>query len=581
MGKKDAEITVGADASALERVTAVGKAAFRDLGNSIKSSIGDASQQVVTDLGNVVLAQGKISFAQQHQDVRAYEQATARLAVSTQQSSEQIRSSYDSMGVSMGKRPQEVAAWTLEVGRLSYNYDEAAKSLNGMDQLARATGRNAGDYKGLAVEMAMFGHVTDDASHAVGVLKSQSDILGTTGGVAALADQMEGLSDVMSRVGGKSESVFSTMSALAGELGKGLNPAAAKRVQQSVLGEITGDTVGWSRFLGRDITDEHGQVDAKQLPAILQEITQRIKKTYGRDARRMLQLQFGAEGGAALFNADFGEVQRLANAPASPAPAAAQKAYLETDAGKRDVAQADLAVSSRHLLGSSTALGTAADKLQAFAANNPITSTLLSTAFGGALSSFMSTFGTSLATMMGGKGAGGAVGGVMDLATKGTSAAGKVLPVVGAGLAGFGLGWELAGGQEHIDQEYQQQLQTRTPEDEKRSRELLLQREVAARVRSAKGLTTGTSVNGWTPSAEDNAAATLAAGGTKEGLAALVAQLKKEGASDENAEKVAKAVADALQRAFSQAQIQAAPDTPASLSIRMGGHPAAGNQNGK
>jgi len=579
-GKKDAEITIGADASAVERATAVAKAAFRDLGNAMKSSIGDAAQQVITDLGNVVLAQGKISFGSQQQQVREFEASTARLAASTRQNADTIRSAYEATGAAIGKRPQEVAAWTLEVGRLTYNYDAASKSIQGMDALARETGRNASDYRGLAVEMQLVGGVAGDTGHALGVLKSQADLLGTTGGVAALADQVEGLQDVMSRLGGTSEKGFATVTALAGELGKGLNPIAARRVQQTVLGDLSSDTVGWSRFLGRDITNEHGQIDQEKLPAILQEITSKIKHTYGKDARRMLQLQFGSEAGAALFNADFGEVQRVANAPASSRPAEAQRAYIQSDAGQRDVAQSQLAASSRDLLGSSTKLGQAADALQRFAASNPISSTLISTAIGGAMGNFLSTFGKSLATMMGGKGAGGAVGGVMDLATKGTAiGAAGIVPILGAGALGVGAG--VAIGQAYNQWQDERNAPHEAAEAAERKASLTHAMEVRDRVRAARGLPTlPGALGGWQLPEEDTQLAKLAASGQKGGLEALISKLQKEGESPEVAKEIGEAVAAALARTLPQLQIQSAPDTPASMAISMNYSQYSGPQSG-
>lgn len=445
MAGKDAEISVGADASAAERAAAVVKSAWTQAGHSITSAFGEAARSVISDLSNVALAQGKVSFSAQHQSIRDFEASSARLAVSMGRDLESVRGSLERTGVAIGKKPGEVAAWASEVGRLTYSFHGAAQAVEGIAALAAETGQSVDDYRGLAVTLGTVGKVSGDTSHAVGVLRAQADSLGTVGGVAAFADQIEGLRDTISHFAVKSEADFLRVTATAGALTKGLSDQAARRVQQTAFGAIASDPMRWSRYLGRDVTDEHGQV--KDPTAVLREIVAKTERKFGGSARRVLMQNFGAETGATLHHAfktgGFDEAARAAGLAPSATPRQKLEEFASTDAGKRATAEAELAVSSRKLMGSSTALGSAADALQQWAARNPITSTLVATALGSGMSTFMSGFGNRLSTMVGGKGQGGAVGGMIDLASKGTGwkkALGWAGGLGSAALTGAALG---------------------------------------------------------------------------------------------------------------------------------------------
>lgn len=440
----DAQITVGADASAVERAAAVAKLAWKDVGQSITSSIGAAAAAVANDLTRVATAQGQVNFSSQHQQVREFEAATARMATATGRDLESVRAQAEATGIAIGKRPAEVNQWSSEVGRLTYNFQGAEKSIRGFAELAALTGRSVDDYRGLAVELGSVGHVAGDSSHALGVMQAQAEMLGTVGGPAAFMDQIQGLQDTISHFAVKSEADFLRITAAAAALGKGLNPIAAQRVQQRALGFISQNVVAHERYLGHRITNDQGQVE-NPMQALL-ELRDKVEKQYGpHRSRTMLASMFGGdfETAAAVMGVKRSDVAAASGAAPSQAAHEAFGKYMGTDAAARDVAGAELAKSSRDLLGSSTKLGRAADALQQFAAHNPISSTFLSTAMGGALSAFMGSFGGSIAKMMGGKGEGGAVGGAIGLLTKGAGAGGMrgALSWLGGGAMAAGAGY--------------------------------------------------------------------------------------------------------------------------------------------
>lgn len=598
MSKRDAEITVGCDATAVERAAAVTKAAWRDVGQSLASSVGGAAQTVVHDLAQVALAAGKVSFSSQHAQVREFEAATARFAVSAHADLGRVRAEAEATGTAIGKRPAEVVAWATSVKDLTYNADYAAKSMRGMAALAAETGRGVEAYQGLAVELGTVGKVAGDTTHVLGVMHAQADKVGTAGGIAAFADQIEGLTETISHFRTTSEADFARISGLAAELGKGLSPAASRRVQQTAIGSLAADPVGWSRYLGRDITDEHGQV--KDPAKVLEQIVSKAKRTFGKDSKRVLMLNFGAETGAALANADFKRAAELSGLAPSGKSQQALAAFKATDAGKREVAEAELAKSSRELLGSSSALGRAADALQRFAANHPVASTFATTAAGMAAGTTMTKLGGSIAGMMGGKGKAGALGGLIELGSRGAGAgswamkgaglagvAGVAGLVAGAGALGYGAGYLIDEGFGVSDWISgiggSSRAGAREAElDRDRDKALAVRLAAVRRTNAALRHTDGLSPEELT--AGRNAAqavvgrdASLAAGGS-DSLAALVAELRRRGESQGEADKIARAIVEALRGV--SIQVQNASDSPLSAVMSMSSSPAAGAQSG-
>jgi len=433
MAQKDAEVVIGADASAVERAAATAIDAWRGAGSSITGALAGVGRS----LADIALNASKVNFSSQHEQVKQFENASAHLAIAMGRDLESVRASMEATGIAIGKRPAEVAAWEHAVGRLTYNFGAAGEAIKGMSALAAQTGRSVEDYQGLAAVMGTVGKVTGDTSHAVGVLNAQAQALGTAGGIAAFSDQVEALGDTISHFAGQSERDFLRVTAVAAALGQGLSPQASGRVQQQALGALSGDPLRWERFLGKSITDEHGEIrnDKDMNPAtIMRDITEKVKRRYGHDAKRVLQLNFGAETGAALFNADYGKAVKAAGLAPSGAAEDAMHALGGTDAQKRAVDESQLAASSRALMGSSTALGRAADALQHFAAHNPLLSTLGGTVAGSVVSSVIGKGVGMLGGAAGSGGLGSLIGGAGGFGSLGGLGM-AALPWLGAGAA--------------------------------------------------------------------------------------------------------------------------------------------------
>ncbi len=301
------------------------------------------------------------------------------MATATRSDLEGVRTQFEATGVAIGKRPGEVAAWSNEVGKLTYNLKGAGESIRGVNGLAAETGRTVEEYKGLAVELGTIGGVAGSSEHAIGSLRAQAEALGTKGGIAAFADQVQGLEGVISHMAQMSESQFLRVTAAAAVLGKGLNPQGAQRVQQQALSFVSGNIFQLERYLGHEVTDKNGQVTGDSAVKNLLEYRDKTLKQYGGDkakVRKVLANTLGSyETAQAVMNLDANELDRAQKLAPKGSDAAAR--LNDTDAGKRQVADAGLSASARELTGASTKLGQAADALQKFASHSPVTATAL------------------------------------------------------------------------------------------------------------------------------------------------------------------------------------------------------------
>lgn len=402
----DAKISISADSAQVARVARASVSLFKDAASSIGGAFKDAAHSIVTDLGGIVTSAGKVNFSAQREQVKDFEASTARLAVSAGRDLEQTRQGFEKVGASIGRRPGEVAAWASEVGKLTYNFEGAGEAIEGISGLAAETGRSVDDYRGFATVLGTIGKVGGDTRGVLGQLAAQAEQTGMKGGagMAAFADEVEGLGDQISHMSRSSVRDFLAITATAATVGQGLDAAGKNRVAQGALGLMNGgpiQTFQLEAYLGRRIRDEQGRVamvDKKTGRNNLADLVTRIKKTYGGQAEEVLSQMTGStETGAALFRADWKKASALMNVAPSGAPQAAQAALNATDAGKRAIADATLSGAARDLVGSSSALGKAADALQQYASHNPIAATAAATIGGNVVSSAFGSGVTSTA----------------------------------------------------------------------------------------------------------------------------------------------------------------------------------------
>lgn len=438
MAKKDAEITVGADASAVEHAFAAVKIAGQKASESLKEGFGSAARDIVNNLADVATASGKVNLQAQHESVKSFEAATAKMAVATGADLEKMRAQFETTGLAIGKQPAEVAKWSNSVGQLTYNVGGAAEAMKGMAELAAEAGRNVDDYISFAVVLKNVGGAANDSSDMIATLHAQAEKFNVPGGMAAFTDQIKGMSELLSHF--PKEKFTEITVGMANIAAHSANPQQAQRVQQQIFSTLTGDAFKLSHQLGlkmSDITDEHGQIKNPE-EMVRQVVQQQIRKHGREEAKRTLMLPgyLGAEAGAIAFESYANQTV------AAPHPAAitdeqrkTQGEFLEkqhaTDAGKREKDEAQAAITARKMSGSHTATGWISDKLGHLASEHPLLTTIGQTGAAGALGMFMTKFSKSASGIIA-KGAGKAMSGFYDVVGS------KAAPAVGEQLGMFG-----------------------------------------------------------------------------------------------------------------------------------------------
>src|SRR6185369_13269432 len=98
MGQEDAKITVGADASEVEKAFAKSRDAVRGATAELASSVGSAAHSAVSSLMSVATAASQVNFHAQRDSVKEFEASTARFAVSAGKDLETVRKSFESTG---------------------------------------------------------------------------------------------------------------------------------------------------------------------------------------------------------------------------------------------------------------------------------------------------------------------------------------------------------------------------------------------------------------------------------------------------------------------------------------------------
>jgi len=437
--QKDAKITVGVDgadevASAANRALRPWENASKQVGSAMASmgkGITDTFKQVTSDVARGITAFAAFDFAQQIRSSMEFKESVARMSVVAGQSSEQLTGKFKAQEQAILSGRKENEAFAATMGRLTYDYRNAAQAADSLGIEALAANRSLAEMSGIGKVVHESLGSFDGLPDALGKIRTQAQALGTLGGPDALRDQVEALSGAISHLSIKGSEDFSKVTALAGALGKGLRPEQASRVQQAVFGAITSDPRRFERFLGHKITDAQGHVEDPL--AVAEEIQSKAKQRYGRNAGRIMGLNFGAEAGAAWMNADFAAARAAADrAPSKGAQRAVDK-FKQTTEGQTVADQIAMRGGQMDIGESMDPL---ARKFISFAGQHPLAAAataLLGPGLAAKGAGFL--FGKGL----------GAVFGSGTAGSGGAGAAAGAAGLTGAGVLGFGAGLGIVG----------------------------------------------------------------------------------------------------------------------------------------
>lgn len=392
-----------AAAAAEQRSIEQRKKAYREWGSVVTGAVGG----IIQDVGRAITSVGSISLTQGIQQVRTFEDATARLAIAQRRDVAEVRGQFEKLGLEIGEQPDVIAAWSRRLGQLTYDFDGAAKAARGIAEEGAANGRSIDEYLPLAETLQTVGRVAGDVGPMLGTIRAQAKALETVGGPAALQDQIVNVREELGRLAIEGPKDTAKITGFIGALGKGLQPGQAKQVQKKAFGMVTSDPGRFEGYLGREITDEKGNV--KDIEKVFLDTIKKLEKDVGKKGLRKAMMDpanFGGGLGARLHTMyTRGEL-----GAARPMEAGKQEdrlqAFLATDAGKRALNEAKARIAMRGVAGSGTLLGRAADAYQSFAAEHPIVSKIAEYG-GGSLATKLAQRGsmTLLEGLAGGRGA--------------------------------------------------------------------------------------------------------------------------------------------------------------------------------
>lgn len=571
MAEKKAEVELSVNGA--ERAAAAARTAFKPFtegAQQAKSAVKDFRQEVgsavggvVQDLGRVVTVGASISFAGAVQGVQTFEAAASKLAVATGRSFEQTKAQINELSTRLGQSPEQIASYVSNVGRATYDFSGAQRNLEAFNKFAKETGRELTDTGGLSVAFKRMG--IEDADKGLRQLRATADSLKTQGGVGALADQVTALSGHFS----KASNSASQLVALTATLGKGLAPAQAQEVQQSIIGGLESQAGAYQAhfrrtgLLGRGeslIDPSTGKVDVVRLGQLRQ---QELIHRFGREkAMRIAGTQFGSmQAGAAFLGADFGSMGGLTGQESDTD--AADK-FADTPEGRRARAKAARDVQMQGLVGSGSFLGGLNQQFLEFSSSHPIAGHAAEMV---GIPALLKGGGGLLKNLISGSGGGGRIAGLAPrIASFFGSGAALPTGVLGASVLATGETLMELGAASKARQGF---LNRAIGADEAEG--------IRARVAGAEAAAPGERSEGVNAAAARERArlafrAAGAAGGDAQGagLAAFL-EARRLGSSREEAESFARAAADA----FGKTQIVVRDATLAGISVE---HQPGGEQ---
>ena len=377
-------------------------------------ALGAEVRSIGRDLGGVVLQSTKLDFAAARAGAVRFEEDVTRIAVASGQGARDLEGKYRQLGESLGEQPQAIASFATQLGRLSYDFRGAEDAARGFRRESIADGRSLDSYLYLGTILRQNFGITGDVTDALGRLRAQAEDLRTIGGPAALKDQLASLGPVLSRLGGLSEETLPKFTGFLGALGKGYGPAAAQRVQQSLLGDVTNNVRGYERALGYrvgELTDDKGQLKQELLPEITERLRSYVLRRAGGDkqrARTTLAYRIGPESAAAVLSFDRAEAERLSKVAPSQEAQRRESAFSATATGRRLAAEARKNIELQRHVGEGSVFGDAADLVKDQAGKHPITAGFIGGTVGRAVATPIG------AAVVGSFGVGAAAGSYLD-----------------------------------------------------------------------------------------------------------------------------------------------------------------------
>lgn len=347
---KDATLRVGIEgtediAGAAERALGPWERATKRISSTLGtfgSGVAGMFREMASDIARVSTALGTLDLAGSVGKFVSYRNEIARQAVATGTHLDQLRERYKALGDRTELPDESIARFSSALRQTTYDSRDSSKAVKSLADEALVTGRSLEQMGPIGETLHDYlGASFDDIRDYLARIRTVADSLGTSGGAAALQDQIAHLGGTLSQVSIKGKADAEQLIATVGELGRGLPAREQERVQQRVLGRLLANPEGLRHQLGiryEQFYDEQGHI--RDLPGLIGRVQRNLVQRYGLRVREVVseQQNFGPEGAAAFF-AFAPEAARRAQAQ-KLSREAEQKAteFRQSEAGQ-DIAQ--------------------------------------------------------------------------------------------------------------------------------------------------------------------------------------------------------------------------------------------------
>jgi hypothetical protein len=315
------KIDVEGEAEAKRKLKSISDG-FKDWGRTI----GGIVAGVATNLGSMSLELARVDPGQAAQKFRDFRRTVTELSVVSGRSVQDLKSQFAGLSDKTLLPDEQVADFSQALGRATYDFNDSRKAVEALRGSGLATGRSLEEMGSIAETLHnQMGVSFSDIPDMLGTIEASAKSLGTTGGPAALMDDLQALGGVLSQVSTSGKRGAADLVGVMAAIGKGRSVDQARQVQQSLVGRFAAGGEQMRLNLGikrKDFYDENGNVKVNA------ENVQRLRDFYlkrtGGDVERAKSLasfsgNLGPQLATALFRPGLVEDLKKAEATRSTA----------------------------------------------------------------------------------------------------------------------------------------------------------------------------------------------------------------------------------------------------------------------
>lgn len=257
----EARIKVGVEGEAeaerkLKKISDGFKGWGRELGGIVSG--------MVRNLGSMSMALAHVDPGSAAQKFRDYRRVVTEMSMSSGRSISDLKGQFASLSDHTLLPDEQVQDFSASLAKATYDFGDSRKAIEALRGSGIATGRSLEDMSGVAETLHnSMGVQMSDIPEMMGRIEASAKSMGTTGGPAALMDDLQALGGVLSQVSITGKRSAGDLVGVLAAIGKGRNPEQAKQVQAALVGSFTSGGEQMRLNLGikrQDFYDPNGNV---------------------------------------------------------------------------------------------------------------------------------------------------------------------------------------------------------------------------------------------------------------------------------------------------------------------------------